>query len=632
MTIAAIYTHPLGPNRDFRRSATHLMPRNRTRVLGRGTLVCGWLIALCLGMVFNALPGVGLLDLKLLDAAFARIREFRPIPVDDKIAIIGIDDATLEEFPEPIALWHPYLAGILRVLAEARPAAVGIDIELPERSYDFLREGGDRELAGAMLAIRAAAPLVIARGIDQAGRVKPIHSLFAAAAGEHGTGLANWPLDADGRVRRFDERLADSATPIPTFTGSIARALGKSPEPGIIDFSVGGPFTYVSAHTVFNWGKAGDEARLAQAFKDRVVLIGSVLPFVDRHAVPVALAGWEDDASSAPGILLHAQALRSILGPGLITQAPLVAALALTFVASFMWFTLGRISLGLGIMTLFISVVIAAALMLLARGVHLPIAAALITAGVASTARAGYDAWFNRRERERLKREFEGYVSPNVMELILRGDLDTDTGSGRRMLCVLFADIRNFTQMSAQTNPEAVVDVLNRYFERMTAAIHAEDGTVDNFRGDGIMCFFGAPRPTANPCKQGYRAARAMFEALDALNAELTGRGVAPINIGISLAYGEAIVGRVGAATRHEYTAIGDVANVAARLEAMTKVLGYPLLVSREVIDGIGASAEFDDLGVQELKGHAPVRVFGGPKRAVVPEARLLNTKEAHHG
>jgi adenylate cyclase len=204
---------------------------------------------------------------------------------------------------------------------------------------------------------------------------------------------------------------------------------------------------------------------------------------------------------------------------------------------------------------------------------------------------------------------------------ILRGELDSDTGSGRRVLCVLFADIRNFTAMSERAAPEVVVGMLNAYFERMTRAIHACDGTVDNFRGDGIMCFFGAPQPTGNPCRQGLRAAAKMLAELDQLNRELTARALPALRIGISLAYGEAIVGRIGAPERHEYTAIGDVANVSARLESMTKELGYPVLLTGQVVAELLEDETFEDLGQREIRGHEPVQVFGWPARATAGAA-----------
>ena len=108
-----------------------------------------------------------------------------------------------------------------------------------------------------------------------------------------------------------------------------------------------------------------------------------------------------------------------------------------------------------------------------------------------------------------------------------------------------------------------------------------------------------------------------MLGELDGLNADLVADGYAPIAMGVALAYGEAVVGHIGAANRHEYTAIGDVANVSARLEGMTKEAGYPLLVTSEVAAAVGADVRFDDLGERALKGHAPVRVCAWPPRAV---------------
>jgi class 3 adenylate cyclase len=227
----------------------------------------------------------------------------------------------------------------------------------------------------------------------------------------------------------------------------------------------------------------------------------------------------------------------------------------------------------------------------------------------------GYEAWFNRRQRQRLRRAFAGAVSPNVLDLILRGELESEIGSGRRRVCVMFGDIRGFTPLGEATDPEAVVALLNRYFTRITAAAHRHGGTVDNFRGDGIMCIFGAPQPTRDPCGDGFRAAQDMFAEVDVLNRELTAEGLPPIRIGLSLAFGEAVVGRVGAAERNEYTAIGDVANVSARLESLTSEVGYPLVVSEAVAMALGA-AVFDALGERTLKGHSPVRVFGWPRRA----------------
>jgi class 3 adenylate cyclase len=123
-----------------------------------------------------------------------------------------------------------------------------------------------------------------------------------------------------------------------------------------------------------------------------------------------------------------------------------------------------------------------------------------------------------------------------------------------------------------------------------------------------------------------------MLTELDALNRELGARALPPLRIGLSLAFGEAIVGRIGAAERHEYTAIGDVANVSARLEGMTKELGYPVLLTDAVVAQLGDAEDFDDLGTREIRGHAPVHVFGWPARSADGIVKDLERVRAHHG
>ena len=574
-----------------------------------------WPLFVVLGVVLHALPSTTLLDLKLLDAEFSLLRRIAPKPAPVTPVLIAADEATLTAFPEPIALWHRYLGAIFAGLAQAQPRAVGVDIELPQRSQDYLQSGLDLALFEGMQKVKSAAPFVIARGVDDLGRVKPVHLPFLAVAGEMGSGLATWPLDADDAVRRFDERQGAGGAAVPTFAGVLARRLGKDPAPGLIDFALGEVFSYVPMHRVWDWIREQDESRMRAEFGGRVVLIGGVFPFSDRHRQPVNLAGWEGGNGAAPGILLHAQALRSMLGSGLVKTAPVGWTLLAVFCASGLWFAFAHIGTGLIVLAAYLAAVLGAAVWLLHTGTQLPVAGALLTGGFAGTARIGYDAWHHRRERHLLRQAFDGYVSPNVMQLILRGELDSQVGTGRRRLCVLFADIRDFTPRSERTAPEAIVALLNRYFERMTRVIHRHDGTVDNFRGDGIMCFFGAPQQTEQPCRDAFLAATGMLAELDGLNAQLAAEGLASIAMGISLAYGEAVVGRIGAANRHDYTAIGDVANVSARLEAMTKEFAYPVVATGAVAEALAGIAQFDDLGDSALKGHAAVRVCGWPPR-----------------
>lgn len=281
-------------------------------------LLTGWIVLALLGALPWSLPSTELLELRLVDHEFALLRRLAPKAAPVSPVLVAADEASLEAFPEPIALWHRYLGGILAGLADARPLAIGVDIELPPRSQDALKPGLDLALSKGLLAAARAAPLVIARNVDEGGRVKPIHAPFLALAGANGSGLSTWPLDADDVVRRFDERQGADGAAVPTLAGVLARRLGREGGAGMIDFTLGAAFSYIPLHQVWAWVEAGDQARLRAAFGGRVVLVGGVFPFVDRHRQPVNLAGWESEGGAAPGLLLHAQALRSLLGPGLI--------------------------------------------------------------------------------------------------------------------------------------------------------------------------------------------------------------------------------------------------------------------------------------------------------------------------
>ena len=145
----------------------------------------------------------------------------------------------------------------------------------------------------------------------------------------------------------------------------------------------------------------------------------------------------------------------------------------------------------------------------------------------------------------------------------------------------------------------------------MTQVVHKHEGTVDKFIGDGLMAFFGAPNILKNPAKNAFAAARDMLLALEQMNAEFAAESPAPLAIGVGLHIGEAVIGHIGSAERHAYTAIGDTVNTASRLESLCKELGYPVLCSKAVADARGQAEGLTPLGPQALKGRSPILVFG---------------------
>lgn len=150
---------------------------------------------------------------------------------------------------------------------------------------------------------------------------------------------------------------------------------------------------------------------------------------------------------------------------------------------------------------------------------------------------------------------------------------------------VMFVDIRGFSRMSARMHPFDVVFLLNRFFDVVGTAVTKAGGMVDKFMGDGVMALFGVDQDQRTGARQSLVAAKAISRALHELNQELTAELTEPLRIGIGLHCGSAIVGRFGwtHGAQGGVTAIGDIVNVASRLESATKAVGCQLVMSESV-------------------------------------------------
>lgn len=225
-------------------------------------------------------------------------------------------------------------------------------------------------------------------------------------------------------------------------------------------------------------------------------------------------------------------------------------------------------------------------------------------------------------ERERIRELFGHYVAPAVVERMLSNDGAIQLRGARQDVTIMFADVRGFTGFSEKRAPEEVVAMLNRYLELATSEIFAELGTLDKFIGDGIMAIFGAPLHVPNHELAAVRAALAMRARLDDLRRETGAR----VGFGIGVNSGHAIVGNIGAAQLVNYTAIGDVVNVAARLQAEAR--SGEVLISQPTLERLRGRIEVEELGPLYVKGRAePVmthRVIG-----LAPSEQLMSAGRA---
>jgi adenylate cyclase len=527
-------------------------------------------LALLAGITAQLFPTP--LDLRLLDLEFNAARAIRPQPLAPDVTIVGIDDDSYRALPEPFALWHPHLGHFFAAMAQLRPSAVAIDIVLPDHSYDALVPGYDRALLSGIVALRQQqVPLALAQGVEGTGKLKRMFPPLIALAGEQSFGAIALKPDADGIIRRVTPDLEGPAGRLPTLSSRVIAGLGATPAAGLIDYAAGAPLNYVPLQQVLDWQARGELQQHRQLFDGRAVFLGAVDTFTDRHMAPVALAAWEPGNRRIPGVMIHAQIVRSQLARGLIRPVGIWLLLALHLLALLAW-TLPRGARRVAFCATLPLLLCGLSLALLLRQIYLPVFGILAFAYAAVAARMVHEQYQDFQERQRLRQVFGPSVSQKLLARILAGEILPQEQGREVELCVLMADVRSFTVRSMNSDAGAIVQLLSRYFTRMSEAIHAHDGVVDKFIGDGLLAFFGEPDDTAaDPCVLAFDAVAQMRENLQQLNDELVREGIEPVRIRVGLEFGRVIVGFVGSAARREYTVIGDAVNMAARIEGLNK-------------------------------------------------------------
>ncbi len=558
------------------------------------------------------------LDARLLDAQFSLNRHWYPQALATDVVLVGIDDAFLDGVEEPLALSHHHLAAFLRSASEAGAIVIALDLALPDKRFDQLYSTNQpdadyhRSLLAGLMQAQQSSKLVVAKVWDyQRNHYFESQLDFAAVLGEASMASALVCRDDDFRFRAYPDESCQPDSTSHTFTSAIAAAMGKHQRwSGLINYQIGPTLNYIPLQHVLALSRVGDQASLQRLFSGRAVLLGSVQSDVDLFQLPVPLAHWMPEARNVPGVLVHAQAVRSMLNQGLIAPVPSWLGWLGTLLSGLFWLrpgVMGKLSLLLGC-TLGL---LWASNVLLRHGVWIAPASMLLAAWTCGLSRIAWQSWIHFQDKQRLTATFSGSVSPGVLKEILSGAIDARNAGSKVPICVVFSDIRGFTAMSERLPAEQVVALLNRYFARMTAVVHRHGGTVDKFIGDGMMAFFGSPNHLEKPEQAAMDAARAMLVELATLNVALGEEGRPPLVIGIGIHTGLAVIGHIGSAERNEYTAIGDTVNIAARLEGLSGTLGYPIICSGAVATLLEDRNGLISLGEHPLKGHTAIPVFG---------------------
>ncbi|MDZ4673770.1 MAG: adenylate/guanylate cyclase domain-containing protein [Gemmatimonadota bacterium] len=229
--------------------------------------------------------------------------------------------------------------------------------------------------------------------------------------------------------------------------------------------------------------------------------------------------------------------------------------------------------------------------------------AVMAFAGLAAVSLAKLELLDAARRREETQRNLERFFAPDVAATIGAATGSLTAGGERRVVTVLFSDIRDFTPLAESLPPEAVAGLLNEYFTVMAELVFSHGGTLDKFLGDGLMAVWGAPLESPDACARAIDAARAMRQAVAELNRAWAARGHPVLGVGYGLARGEAFAGRIGSDHRLDYTVIGDVVNVAARLCKVAQA--DQILLTEAVRLELPGSASLERHGGSSVRGRA---------------------------
>ncbi len=241
----------------------------------------------------------------------------------------------------------------------------------------------------------------------------------------------------------------------------------------------------------------------------------------------------------------------------------------------------------------------------------------LVFVGILATAVWRAKRLVGRQARaERARANLARYFSPGLIDELTESD--EPLGAVREQdIAVLFADIVGFTALSEKARPEEVIGLLRKFHGRMAREVFAHGGTVDKYIGDAIMATFGTPHTGPHDAAHALACARAMLGSVEALNQERNAAGEPPIAIGIGVHYGPVVLGDIGDERRLEYAVIGDTVNVAARLEAMTREVGSPLVVSDDVVERAKLEDE-DNSALRDLRRNGSATVRGRAEKVPV--------------
>jgi adenylate cyclase len=471
---------------------------------------------------------------------------------------------------------------------------------------------------------QAAAASAYAGGWKIQDVIPPLGKLVQGAGG---VGFANIVPDLDGVVRSTPLFLSYGGHTYPSLGLAIARgllgqqgreltvALGRHLRLGHreipIDRTGSMLIRYVGTYGSFRYLSYSDvlSHRVpAEYFRDKAVLVGtSAAGLSDLRSVPFA--------KTYPGVEIHANVIYGILHDLFVRRPALwvtvITLLGLGTITGVAAFSLRPVRGALLIVGLLLSYLVVADVLFETQALWLevirPVGAVFLAYLVATV----YRYVTEEREKRWIKGAFQHYVSASVVNEIVKNPGSLKLGGERRDFTVLFSDIRGFTTLSEEMDPQDLVHFLNDYLTAMSEIILRYKGMLDKYVGDEIMAVYGAPLPQPDHAERACRTALGMMDELRRLHGKWKAENRPLVNHGIGINTGIMSVGNMGSRIKFDYTAIGDNVNLGARLEGTNKEYGTNIIISESTYEQTKGKIAVRELDLVAVKGRAkPVAIY----------------------
>ena len=598
------------------------MGRFAARLLGQIRKYLVGILAAAITVTLVLFGHNAFVDLELLEYwAYDRLFDLRDErPRAAPIVIVSIDEASFQElnlqWPFPRKLHGELLD---RISADG-PLAIGLDLifDAPSR---FGSE--DDEALGA--AIARAGNVALALGLDT-HEEQPLYytpggmiavtremtnmPLPVIRRGAAAVGAVNVRVDRDSHLRRAMMRVPGGGEWWPGFDLEMYRLTSAAgfptqPLPAVGEILI----NYRGRPNTFDWIPY---YRVVKGEMDRgwfhrkIVLIGPTSEKQkDVFTTPFA-------RGDMPGVEIHANALDTLIRGDRIREMPRPVSTVLAALAALVGSVLAVRLRALRALLVVVLLWIVAGLVAFAsfKFADVWMRGMTVTFGLV----LGYGATvvenFVREQRE--KQRLSRFFSPDVLRAVVRDRDGRSLRPRRRLVTVLFSDIRGFTSISERLQPEQVDEMLREYLTVMTEVVFRHGGTVDKYIGDAIMGLYNVPYEDPNHALNAVRTALEFQERVISFSARWEAKLGAPIRCGVGINSDVAVVGSLGSRQRSEYTAIGDAVNLAARLESITKDYNVPIIISEYTYEYVKGRFPTHELDTVTVKGRSkPVKIYG---------------------